>query len=383
MNIVADENIPLLEAFFGSLGTLVTRPGRQICRADLEQADVLLVRSVTQVNAALLEGTPVRFVGTCTIGTDHLDLQWLAAAGIRVASAPGCNARGVVEYVLSCLLTLAERTGQPWLQRSVGIIGVGAVGGLLASTLEAMGMRVLRYDPLRAEQSEQGFVPLEQLLIEADVLSCHVPLTLGGDHPTWHLLDQQRLQGLRTGCWLINSSRGAVVDNLALGAILEARSDLQVVLDVWEGEPQVDPALARQCALATPHIAGYSLDGKLRGTAMIHAALCAELGVQSDLQLSSLAPVEGQAQMDLAQGAQPEWLLARALRWVYDVRDDDARMREMLTRTQSVQERALGFDQLRKQYPLRRENALLKLDCQAGLAPRTRQLLAAAGFSLG
>ena len=161
MRLVADENIPLLDDFFAPFGDIVRLPGRAIDRAALIDADILLVRSVTPVTPALLRGTPVRFVGTCTIGTDHLDLPGLAAAGVSVASAPGCNARGVVEYVLSCLLTLAERTGESWRDRTVGILGVGEVGGRLASTLEALGVRCLRCDPPRAERGEAGLHTLD------------------------------------------------------------------------------------------------------------------------------------------------------------------------------------------------------------------------------
>ncbi|HCL42231.1 MAG TPA: 4-phosphoerythronate dehydrogenase, partial [Pseudomonas sp.] len=259
MHIVADENIPLLDAFFAPLGRITRLPGRQISHQDLTDADALIVRSVTRVDPQLLAGTPVRFVGTCTIGTDHLDLPGLAAAGVTVASAPGCNARGVVEYVLSCLLTLSERTGLDWRTRRVGIVGVGEVGGRLAQTLTALGVECLLCDPPRAARGEGGFAPLDQLLTECDVISCHVPLTRTGADATWHLLDAGRLVALRPGAWLINSSRGPVIDNHALKAVLAERADLQVALDVWEQEPQVDCALLQRCALGTPHIAGYSL----------------------------------------------------------------------------------------------------------------------------
>lgn len=382
MRIVADENIPLLDAFFAPFGEIARLPGRAIDRSSLLAADVLLVRSVTAVTPSLLAGTPVRFVGTCTIGTDHLDLPGLAAAGIRVASAPGCNARGVVEYVLSCLLTLGERTGASWRDRTVGIVGVGEVGRRLAVTLEALGVQCLRCDPPRADQGEAGLVTLDQLIAQSDVVSCHVPLTRSGEHPTFHLFDQARLQTLRPGTWLINSSRGPVIDNQALATVLAQRPDLQVALDVWEQEPEVDPVLARICALATPHIAGYSLDGKLRGSEQIYTALCDFLGQAASVSLEQLAPTAGSASLRVCPGTPADWLLARALRWVYDVRDDDARMRHMLVSAASATQRRAGFDALRKDYPLRREAGLLELVGADEMAEMPQSLLRAAGFSI-
>lgn len=386
MHIVADDNIPLLEAFFAGHGRLTSFPGRQLKTADLLDADVLLVRSVTRVDEALLSGTPVRFVGTCTIGTDHLDLAWLASAGIQVASAPGCNARGVVEYVLSCMLTLAQRSGQRWRERVVGIIGVGQVGSRLAATLEALGVTTLLCDPLRAEAGERGFVSLDELLARADVVSCHVPLSRKGPHVTRHLLNEQRLQQLRRGTWLINSSRGPVIDARALEQLLRHRDDLQVALDVWEDEPLVSSSLAARCALATPHVAGYSLDGKLRGSEQIYQALCDYLGEPRLHELARLAPLSGRSRLELAASPPADWALEKALRSVYDVRDDDARMRNMLRVAHIAADSAAacraGFDLLRKDYPLRRENPLLSIGLDREASSELRALLQAAGFSL-
>ena len=382
MHIVADENIPLLEEFMSGFGRITRLPGRLITGDSLADADILLVRSVTQVSASMLAGSPVRFVGTCTIGTDHLDLDELARGGICVASAPGCNARGVVEFVLSCLLTLSERTGKDWQQQVVGIVGVGQVGGRLAQTLRQMGVECLLCDPPRAEQ-EPDFVDLDTLISRADVISCHVPLTHAGQNPTHHLFDAERLASLRPGGWLINSSRGPVVDNTALKTLLRERDDLQVALDVWEHEPRVDLELAALCALATPHVAGYSLDGKLRGTEQVYQALCGFLGEEPRIRLEDITPLQGVGELRVTDATPLDWLLGRALRLVYDVRDDDARFRVMLAKASSEEDVRSGFDLLRKHYPLRRENAFYKVATDAQFEPSVADMLSAAGFEVG
>ena len=353
MLIVADENIPLIEAFFASFGEIRRLPGRQITRADVHDADVLLVRSVTRVDRELLEGSAVRFVGTCTIGTDHLALDYFEQAGIQWSSAPGCNARGVVDYVLGSLLTLADIEGADLAQRTYGVIGAGEVGGRLVRVLRDLGWNVRVCDPLRQAAEGAGYVSLEQIIEQCDVISLHTPLSKNGEFATWHLLDEARLNRLKPGTWLINASRGPVVDNAALRKVLNAREDLQAVLDVWEGEPQVDVELADLCVLATPHIAGYSLDGKQRGTAQIYEALCDFLGQAPQVQLADLLPAPWLARVELSANSDQAWALAMLCRGVYDPRRDDADFRRTLTG--SVDQQKLAFDALRKLYPVRRE----------------------------
>lgn len=353
MLIVADENIPLLDAFFERFGEIRRVPGRSIDRATVEQADVLLVRSVTNVNRALLEGSKVRFVGTCTIGTDHLDLDYFQQAGITWSSAPGCNARGVVDYVLGSLLTLAEIEGVDLTRRTYGVVGAGEVGGRLVKVLKGLGWNVLVCDPPRQAAEGGDFVSLERIIEQCDVISLHTPLKKHGAQSTWHLFDKNRLNQLKTGTWLINASRGAVVDNAALRNVLLQREDLQAVLDVWEGEPEVDVALADLCVLATPHIAGYSLDGKQRGTAQIYQAYCDFLGQPAEVSLSELLPAPWLSQVTLNAESDPAWALAMLCRGVYDPRRDDADFRRSLVGT--VSEQRAAFDALRKHYPQRRE----------------------------
>ena len=376
MLIVADENIPLLDAFFAGFGEIRRVPGRSIDRATVEQADVLLVRSVTNVNRALLEGSKVRFVGTCTIGTDHLDLEYFNEAGITWSSAPGCNARGVVDYVLGSLMTLAEIEGVDLTQRTYGVVGAGEVGGRLINVLKGLGWNVKVCDPPRQAAEGGDYVSLEQIIEQCDVISLHTPLTRSGNSATWHLFDQQRLQQLKPGAWLINAARGPVVDNAALREVLLEREDLQAVLDVWEAEPEVDVALAELCVLATPHIAGYSLDGKQRGTAQIYQAYCEFIDQPASIQLSDLLPAPWLSQVTLHADSDPAWALAMLCRGVYDPRRDDADFRRSLVG--SVAEQRAAFDVLRKQYPVRREIEGLKVRIE-GHSPTLRQIVTALG----
>ena len=372
MRIVADENIPLLDEFFAGFGAISRHPGRAIDRAALGDAEVLLVRSVTRVDRALLEGSAVRFVGTCTIGTDHLDLDYFKEAGIAWSSAPGCNARGVVDYVLGALLALAEQTGKPLAERCYGVIGAGQVGGRLVKVLRGLGWDVRVCDPPRQAAEGGDFVDLASILRDCDVISLHTPL----DVSTRHLIGASELQQLRPGSWLINASRGSVVDNQALLGHLRARADLQVALDVWEGEPQADPELAALCQIATPHIAGYSLDGKLRGTAQIYQAYCAANDLTEQVQLSDLLPPAWLAELSLHADATPEWALVTLCRAVYDPRRDDADFRRSLVGT--AEQRKAAFDALRKHYPYRREIEGLRVGL-SDETPSLRQLVTALG----
>ncbi|MFV0455895.1 MAG: 4-phosphoerythronate dehydrogenase PdxB [Pseudomonas sp.] len=378
MHILADENIPLVDAFFAEHGEIRRMQGRTINRAALGDSEVLLVRSVTRVDRELLEGSRVRFVGTCTIGTDHLDLDYFEEAGIAWASAPGCNARGVVDYVLGSLLALAEGEGVELAGRRYGVVGAGEVGGRLVEVLRGLGWNVRVCDPPRQTREAGEFVSLDEVIEECDVISLHTPLTLEGDHVTFHLLDQARLEQLRPGAWLINASRGAVVDNAALREQLAQRPDIQAVLDVWEGEPQVDVALAELCWIATPHIAGYSLDGKLRGTAQIYQAFCVSRGLEPKVELAELMPEKPLRGLSFAETVSPEDMLATICRAVYDPRRDDAAFRRSLAGDD--EQRRAGFDRLRKQYPPRRE--IDGLEIEVSSHAQLQQIVRALGCML-
>ncbi len=357
MKIVADENIPLLSEFFADIcqSNLHRLPGREMTQADLADADILLVRSITQVNEPLLKGSNVKFVGTCTIGTDHLDKDYLSQNDIHFQNAPGCNAQAVVEYVFSSLLVLAERRQVPWQQLSVGIVGVGNVGGRLLKTLKALDVNVCVYDPnIEGCNSEEQ----SQSVWLQDVVTLHTPIIKEGEFKTHHLVDAKRLNEMKANACIINSCRGSVIDNSALLNHLNTTPGFLAILDVWEQEPAPSDELIRACLLATPHIAGYSLDGKLMGTAMIYEALCQFLKIPVSTKLTELAPQPPIKEVHMTEQADMEYMLRKLVRSNYDVRDDHFRMLSLLGL--SDKDKARSFDVLRKKYPMRREmNSLM------------------------
>ena len=319
-------------------------------------ADVLLVRSVTDVDAALLDGSAVQFVGSATIGTDHVDRDYLASRGITFAHAPASNADSVADYVVAALLRLCRRHGVALREQTVGIVGCGNIGGRLARRLPAFGLSVLRNDPPRAAEEGGGFVSLDEVLARADIVTCHVPLTTEGPHATHHLLDADALGRLQPDAWLLNTSRGPVVDNAALLAALRDGPVGAAVMDVWENEPTPDPALVAAADVATPHIAGYAYDGKVRGTTMLYEALCDHLGVaptwDAEAVLTPDAPDALRCQAPDPRLSRTDWLDHLA-RQAYDLQADDERMRGYMEA--SSEERGDYFRHLRAAYPVRRE----------------------------
>lgn len=353
MKIIADENIPCVEQAFASLGEVTLLPGRGMQPEHVRDADILLVRSVTAVDAALLEHSTVRFVGSATIGFDHVDRAYLQQRGIGFATAPGCNATSAAEYVVSALLVLAERKNFDLAGKSVGIIGCGNVGSRVRERLSALGMRCVVNDPpLQAQGGHDDFVSLDEAL-QADVITVHVPYTRDGAYPTHHLVDAAVLRKLQPGALFINTSRGAVTDNRALDTLLAERDDLSVVLDVWEGEPAINMSLLQRVDLGTPHIAGYSLDGKLRGTEMICRSACDWFGLPGRWRAADYLPAGSVVECNEPGGASVIAMLRAAVFSTYDIRADDVRLRTMLSLPAG--EQSTYFDQLRKEYPVRRE----------------------------
>ncbi|KQN55073.1 4-phosphoerythronate dehydrogenase PdxB [Erwinia sp. Leaf53] len=371
MKILVDENMPYARELFSRTGNVVAVPGRPVPQAELEDADGLMVRSVTQVNAALLAGKPVRFVGTATAGTDHIDEAYLGEQGIAFSAAPGCNAIAVVEYVFSALLLLAERDGFRLTDRTVGIVGVGNVGSRLQARLEALGIRTLLCDPPRADRGDAGdFLPLADLVAEADVLTFHTPLFREGPYQTLHLADEALLRALKPGTILINACRGEVVDNAALLQVLDDRDDLSVVLDVWEPEPDLSVPLLEKVDIGTAHIAGYTLEGKARGTTQVFEAWSQFIGQPQQVPMDTLLPPAEFGSITL-RGELDQPTLKRLVHLVYDVRRDDAPLRRVAAIPGE-------FDRLRKNYQERREWSSLQVVCDNAA---TAALLVKLGFN--
>jgi len=373
MKIVADPNIPFVREAFGPLGDVQLVPGRQITPDTVREAEALLVRSVTPVNAALLDGSRVRFVATATIGFDHIDREYLSQKGIGFASAQGSNANSVAEYIVAAMLELGHRHKFKVRDKVLGVVGVGNVGSRVARYAEALGMRVLPNDPPR-ERVEKGgkFVPLERVLAEADIITLHVPLNRTGPDATVHLFDKGRLDALEARKpILFNSSRGAVVDNKALLKAIDGEHLGCVVLDVWEGEPNIIPELLDVVDLGTPHIAGYSFDGKVNGARMIYEALC-EFFKLAPKWVPTLPPPPVPLIKDSVEsGEDDEDVLRRVIARVYDITVDDAALRRDVRQ----------FDKLRAEYPVRREFFNTELALR-GASEALRAKCAALGFKM-
>ncbi len=352
LRILADENMPGLEPF-AQEGDLETAPGRAITRARLRHTTVLLVRSVTRVDADLLAGTGVGFVGSATIGTDHVDKDWLETQGVAFAHAPGCNAMAVAEYDLQAVLDWLVESGREPADTTVAVIGCGHVGKRAAELFCAAGMPVWACDPPleRAREALPGIpVTLDQAL-EADVITLHVPLTRVGTDATFHMLNKDRLECLGSDQLLLNTSRGAVIDNIALVERLSVDGPA-TVLDVWENEPAIDPALFRRCRLGSPHVAGYSREGKLRGTAQLYQAFCNWLGWSVDQ--AYVRPPDASTRQSVENMAD----LLTLLRSRYDLRRDHAGLRAALEEPDPP----VAFDALRRNYPVRHECAGLQVE---------------------
>ncbi|MEI6085775.1 MAG: 4-phosphoerythronate dehydrogenase [Verrucomicrobiota bacterium] len=354
MKIVADPNIPYVREAFAALGDITLIPGRQITAASVQAADVLLVRSITLVNAALLDGSRVKFIATATIGTDHVEERYLIQRGIGFASAAGSNANSVAEYIVAALLELGDRHKFRLRDKTLGVIGVGNVGTKVVRYARALGMRVLENDPPRG---------LHEPALTADIVTVHVPLL----ETTRHLLHHDNLERFI----LLNTARGPVVDNRALLKAIDGDRIPAAVLDVWESEPNLSPELLDVVDIGTPHIAGYSFDGKVAGTRMIYEAACRHFNMPATWQPQLPAPAVPVIEMSVSSGDDEEDVLRRVIKRVYNITADDARLRANVP----------DFDKQRAEYPVRREffNTMLTL---RGASASLREKFAALGFQL-
>lgn len=365
--ILVDENVPEAEYWFGRLGEVRRFKGRELQADALHDADALIVRSVTQVNEALLSESRLDFVGTCTIGCDHIDQALLERRGIGFSNAPGCNANSVVEYVFAALAQLNIN----FTASAFGIVGAGNVGGRLLDRCTALGLPACAYDPLLGRQDSR-LVSLAEVFTQP-IVCLHAPLTRDGEFPTYHMIKDELLDQLPESAVLISAGRGPVVDNSLLLAFKRRRPDVKLVLDVWEHEPWVDPHLLHLAEIGSPHIAGYSLDGKLAGTRMVYQALCRHWSMVASAVAEEFDRVC--ARTELRPLNPGEWADVRdQLLRAYPIADDDARLRAMVAQAGSDTDIRQGFDQLRRSYPERREFRFHPL-AVSGLSDATRQWL--------
>ncbi|GAB4316453.1 MAG: 4-phosphoerythronate dehydrogenase PdxB [Candidatus Sumerlaeia bacterium] len=354
IRLIVDENIGFLSSLLAGAAEVTAMPGRRITRSHVNGADALIVRAVTPVNEPLLAGTPVRFVGTTTSGFDHVDVQWLNRAGIHFVYAPGSNANSVAEYVVAALLALAERRLVDLDGRVLGVIGAGRVGTLVAGKARALGLGVRLNDPpLHDITGDAAYRPLDEVLEQADIVSLHVPLTTSGPYPTLRMVNESFFERMKPGTVFINTSRGAVVDEDALKRAIRDGRIAAAVLDVWEGEPTPDQDLVNLAALATPHIAGYSYNGKINAVRQVGGALAGffNLALNMGMLDEALPRLTLAWPVDATDHRQVLHLLVRQ---VYNIQADDTVFRTAMA-APSSSARAEAFDALRKHYPRRYE----------------------------
>ena len=286
MKVVIDHKIPYIkEAIEKIADEVVYLPGNAFTPEAVKDADALIVRTRTRCNRELLEGSQVKFIATATIGYDHIDTAYCQEAGITWTNCPGCNASSVAQYLHTSLLLLQQERGLSLSHSTLGVVGVGHVGTLVAEVGRRLGMRVLLCDPPRAERGEQGFLPLEALMREADVLTFHTPLVREGRYPTLHMADEAFFHALARKPIIINTSRGEVVDGQALLRALDEGRVREAIIDVWENEPDIDLRLLERVYLGTPHVAGYSADGKANATRMSLEALCRFFHIDAEFEV--------------------------------------------------------------------------------------------------
>lgn len=358
MKIVCSDNMPFAEKAFQTIGRPVILPGRSISPPDLVDADILAIRSTTRVDRGLLKGAPVRFVGTATIGIDHMDTNYLDSRNIHWCYAPGCNSNSVSEYVVSALLTTAVRHGMTLAGMTLGIVGLGNVGAGVARKAEALDMRVLLNDPPRERTEQAGdrppFVELDELLAESDFVSLHVPLTRAGRDRTFHMANARFFDKLRRGAVFLNTARGEVVDTTALMSALKHDRIAAAIIDTWEDEPLFSQDLLDAAEIGTPHIAGHSFDGKVEGTMAVYREVCRFLRVQPAWTPGPAMPPAPVPEMTIdCSNLTEQQALWAAVRSAYDVTEDDLRFRSSPASEPAA--RAGHFDMLRAKYPMRRE----------------------------
>jgi erythronate-4-phosphate dehydrogenase len=358
IRVIADDKIPFLKGVLEPYASVMYMPGNQINRDAIKGSDALLVRTRTKCNSELLSGTSVKFIGTATIGYDHIDTEYCEKNGIIWKNAPGCNSASVQQYIAAALLKISSESGFSLRDKTLGIIGVGNVGSRILSFAGALGLNVILNDPPRQRmERNDSFSSLDNLLKESDIITVHVPLNMNGMDKTFRLFNNETLSKVKKGSWFINSSRGEVVATEALKTALAVEKLAGVVIDVWENEPEIDISLMHMAFIATPHIAGYSADGKANGTSVILRDLGESFGIPlADWYPSDIpAPPEPVITID-CNGKSTEEILRKAVNHTYNILEDDVRLRFDPSR----------FETERENYPLRREFPCYSIELKDG-----------------
>ncbi|MBW8323132.1 MAG: 4-phosphoerythronate dehydrogenase PdxB [Prolixibacteraceae bacterium] len=374
MKIIIDDKIPYIHGAFERVAEVVYLPGSKTTPEIVKDADAIVTRTRTICNEKLLAGSSVKFIATATIGYDHIDTDYCDAAGIKWTNAPGCNSKSVEQYIASTLMVLAEQKNLKLKELCIGVVGVGNVGSKVVQIGELFGMKVLRNDPPRerAEGSAE-FVSLRHVMDEADIISLHVPLNMKGEDATFHLGSESFFSGLKKKPILINSCRGEVVETQAVKAALKSNQISGFVCDCWENEPEIDLELLAMTEIATPHIAGYSKDGKATGTEMSVKAINQffGLGLENWQPSGVEQPANPVFELD-GTGLSEQEIIAKAILNTYDIRNDD----------QDFRKNTAKFEQLRGDYPTRREFPAFTI-IPKNVHEKTLDTLKKLGFQIG
>ena len=373
MRIVADDKIPFLKGALEPFAEVIYIPGKQINRDILRDSDALLIRTRTKCNENLLSGTNVRFIGTATIGFDHIDAHYCSRNQISWTNAPGCNSSSVLQYIAAALFRISSECRFDLKSKTLGIIGVGNVGAKVENFARTLGMTVLLNDPPRARlEGSQNFHSLDTVLSESDIVTLHVPLNVTGENNTIHLFSEEILSKIRKRAWFINSSRGEVTDTFALKKALYSGKLAGAIIDVWENEPDIDLELMLQTLISTPHVAGYSTDGKVNGTSMVVNSLSRYFNLPLENWYPENVPLPAIPYISInCNGRSEEDILREAVIHTYKIDNDNARLRLSPG----------DFEKLRGDYPVRREFTSYTIDLKKG-TDQIRQMLMAIGFKI-
>ena len=373
MRIVADDKIPFLKGALEPYAEVVYIPGKQIKMEMLKDSDALLIRTRTICNENLLEGTSIRFIGTATIGFDHIDTDYCSKNKIIWTNAPGCNSSSVQQYIAAALFRISSEHHFSLKDKTLGIIGVGNVGSKVEKFARSVGMNVLLNDPPRARiEGKKNFHSLNTVLSGSDILTVHVPLNIVGEDQTWHLFNEESFKKIKRGAWFLNSSRGEVSDTYSLKNALYSGMLSGAVIDVWENEPNIDPELLQQAFIATPHIAGYSTDGKANGTSMVVNSLTKYFNLPSENWYPSDVPPPASPYISIdCNNKSEEEIIREAVIHTYNIDKDNSMLRI------SIQ----NFEKLRGDYPVRREFTSYTINLKDG-TEKVLQTMKSIGFRM-